>query len=95
MQQSNEACTSSSNRRSRVCQVYIWNVDTQPERKEDAKVQGSAASQPDLVLTGHVQDAKFAMAFHAREPRLISGGEQAAGHKLRVGMVCNYLERQT
>jgi hypothetical protein len=75
--------------------VYIWNVDTQPERKEDAKVQGSAASQPDLVLTGHVQDAKFAMAFHAREPRLISGGEQAAGHKLRVGMVCIYPGRQT
>ncbi|GAQ79765.1 nucleosome assembly factor [Klebsormidium nitens] len=54
--------------------VYVWNVDTQPERGADAKVAGSAASVPDLQLTGHKQFAEFALAFHPKEPRLISGG---------------------
>lgn len=58
-----------------LLQVYVWNVDTQPERGADAKVAGSAASVPDLELTGHKEFAEFALAFHPKEPRLISGGE--------------------
>ncbi|CAJ2661111.1 unnamed protein product [Trifolium pratense] len=51
--------------------VMIWSVESQPNR---TAVLGSPASTPDLVLTGHKDNAEFALAMCSTEPFVLSGG---------------------
>ncbi|GMH04081.1 hypothetical protein Nepgr_005920 [Nepenthes gracilis] len=52
--------------------VLIWDVETQPNRHA---VLGAAASRPDLILTGHQENAEFALAMCPAEPYVLSGGK--------------------
>uniref|UniRef100_A0A7C9DUA2 Histone-binding protein RBBP4-like N-terminal domain-containing protein n=1 Tax=Opuntia streptacantha TaxID=393608 RepID=A0A7C9DUA2_OPUST len=52
--------------------VLIWDVESQPSRHA---VLGTTASRPDLVLTGHQEDAEFALAMCSSEPLVLSGGK--------------------
>ncbi|KAG6780424.1 hypothetical protein POTOM_013281 [Populus tomentosa] len=57
--------------------VLIWDVDSQPNRHA---VLGATESCPDLVipgpiLTGHKDDAEFALAMCPTEPFVLSGGK--------------------
>ncbi|CAF2114579.1 unnamed protein product [Brassica oleracea var. botrytis] len=52
--------------------VLIWDVETQPNRHA---VLGAAHSRPDLVLTGHQDNAEFALAMCPTEPFVLSGGK--------------------
>ncbi|XP_042383327.1 WD-40 repeat-containing protein MSI4-like [Zingiber officinale] len=52
--------------------VLIWDVETQPNRHP---MLGAAESRPDLVLTGHQQNAEFALAMCPTEPFVLSGGK--------------------
>ncbi|XP_058774193.1 WD-40 repeat-containing protein MSI4-like [Vicia villosa] len=51
--------------------VLIWNVESQPNRNA---VLGAPTSVPDLVLTGHKDNAEFALAMCSTEPFVLSGG---------------------
>ncbi|KAK7273577.1 hypothetical protein RIF29_14633 [Crotalaria pallida] len=51
--------------------VYIWDVDAQPNR---SAAQGAPPSRPDLVLTGHEDNAEFALGMCPTEPFVLSGG---------------------
>ncbi|KAL9227842.1 hypothetical protein vseg_003487 [Gypsophila vaccaria] len=51
--------------------VYIWDVESQPNRPAN---MGAPASRPDLTLTGHQDDVKFALAMCSSEPLVLSGG---------------------
>ncbi|EEF34972.1 WD-repeat protein, putative [Ricinus communis] len=53
-------------------EVLIWDVDAQPNRHA---VLGATESRPDLVLTGHTDDAEFALAMCPTEPFVLSGGK--------------------
>ncbi|KAK7325119.1 hypothetical protein VNO77_29209 [Canavalia gladiata] len=52
--------------------VLIWNVETQPNRHA---VLDASTSRPDLVLTGHKDNAEFALAMCHTEPFVLSGGK--------------------
>ncbi|KAM7471823.1 hypothetical protein LguiA_010006 [Lonicera macranthoides] len=52
--------------------VFIWDVDIQPNRHA---VLGATESRPDLVLTGHQDNAEFALAMCPTEPFVLSGGK--------------------
>ncbi|CAH9056049.1 unnamed protein product [Cuscuta epithymum] len=52
--------------------VLIWDVDSQPNRNA---ALGAANSRPDLVLTGHQDNAEFALAMCPTEPFVLSGGK--------------------
>ncbi|CAN6457111.1 unnamed protein product [Victoria cruziana] len=52
--------------------VLIWDVEGQPNRQA---VLGASDSRPDLVLTGHTDNAEFALAMCPTEPLVISGGK--------------------
>ncbi|XP_059641600.1 WD-40 repeat-containing protein MSI4-like [Cornus florida] len=52
--------------------VLIWDVETQPNRHA---VLGASDSRPDLVLTGHQDNAEFALAMCPVEPFVLSGGK--------------------
>ncbi|KAK6911888.1 Histone-binding protein RBBP4, N-terminal [Dillenia turbinata] len=52
--------------------VLIWDVEAQPNRHA---VLGAADSRPDLVLTGHQDNAEFALAMCPVEPFVLSGGK--------------------
>ncbi|KHN32689.1 WD-40 repeat-containing protein MSI4 [Glycine soja] len=52
-------------------EVLIWDVETQPNRHA---VLGATTSRPDLVLTGHKDNAEFALAMCPTEPFILSGG---------------------
>ncbi|KAF3592320.1 hypothetical protein DY000_02020344 [Brassica cretica] len=52
--------------------VLIWDVETQPNRHA---VLGAATSRPDLILTGHQDNAEFALAMCPTEPFVLSGGK--------------------
>ncbi|CAH8324024.1 unnamed protein product [Eruca vesicaria subsp. sativa] len=52
--------------------VLIWDVDTQPNRHA---VLGAASSRPDLILTGHQDNAEYALAMCPTEPFVLSGGK--------------------
>lgn len=52
-------------------EVFIWDVEAQPNRHA---VLGAADSRPDLVLTGHKENAEFALAMCPTEPLVLSGG---------------------
>ncbi|KAF8093568.1 hypothetical protein N665_0383s0192 [Sinapis alba] len=52
--------------------VLIWDVETQPNRHA---VLGVANSLPDLILTGHQDNAEFALAMCPTEPFVLSGGK--------------------
>ncbi|KAJ8442935.1 hypothetical protein Cgig2_022301 [Carnegiea gigantea] len=45
--------------------VLIWDVESQPNRHA---VLGTTTSRPDLVLTGHQDNAEFALAMCSSEP---------------------------
>ncbi|KAK2368789.1 WD-40 repeat-containing protein MSI4 [Trifolium repens] len=51
--------------------VMIWSVESQPNR---TVVMGAPTSTPDLVLTGHKDNAEFALAMCSTEPFVLSGG---------------------
>ncbi|WCJ39532.1 Transducin family protein / WD-40 repeat family protein [Euphorbia peplus] len=55
--------------------VFIWDVEAQPNRQA---VLGSTPSRPDLVLTGHRDNAEFALAMCPTEPFVLSGGKDKA-----------------
>ncbi|KAJ3694985.1 hypothetical protein LUZ60_000362 [Juncus effusus] len=52
--------------------VLIWDVEAQPNRHT---VLGASESLPDLILTGHKQNAEFALAMCQTEPFVLSGGK--------------------
>ncbi|KAL3639766.1 WD-40 repeat-containing protein msi4 [Castilleja foliolosa] len=52
--------------------VLIWDVETQPNRQP---VLGATPSRPDLILTGHQDNAEFALAMSPTEPFVLSGGK--------------------
>ncbi|KNA18121.1 hypothetical protein SOVF_073690 [Spinacia oleracea] len=52
--------------------VLIWDVESQPNRHA---VLGATPSRPDLVLTGHKENAEFALATCPKEPYVLSGGK--------------------
>lgn len=52
--------------------VLIWDVESQPNRHA---VLGATFSRPDLILTGHQDNAEFALAMCATEPFVLSGGK--------------------
>ncbi|KAK7281622.1 hypothetical protein RIF29_09768 [Crotalaria pallida] len=51
--------------------VYIWDVNAQPNRSATPRV---SPSLPDLVLTGHEDNAEFALGMCPTEPFVLSGG---------------------
>ncbi|CAA2935328.1 WD-40 repeat-containing MSI4-like [Olea europaea subsp. europaea] len=53
-------------------EVLIWDVEAQPNRQA---VLGAAESRPDLVLSGHQDNAEFALAMCLAEPFVLSGGK--------------------
>ncbi|KAL0337289.1 UNVERIFIED_CONTAM: WD-40 repeat-containing protein MSI4 [Sesamum calycinum] len=53
-------------------EVLIWDVEAQPNRHA---LLGAADSRPDLVLTGHQDNAEFALAMCPAEPFVLSGGK--------------------
>ncbi|KAL7222042.1 hypothetical protein ACSBR1_023876 [Camellia fascicularis] len=52
--------------------VLIWDVEAQPNRHA---VLGAQDSRPDLILTGHQDNAEFALAMCPTEPFVLSGGK--------------------
>lgn len=52
--------------------VLIWDVEAQPTRHP---TYGATESRPDLVLTGHEENAEFALAMSRSEPFVLSGGK--------------------
>ncbi|KAL0726694.1 hypothetical protein Bca4012_022787 [Brassica carinata] len=52
--------------------VLIWDTETQPDRHA---VLGAPHSRPDLILTGHEDNAEFALAMFPTEPFVLSGGK--------------------
>ncbi|XP_068328242.1 WD-40 repeat-containing protein MSI4-like [Pyrus communis] len=52
--------------------VLIWDVEAQPNRHA---VLGATTSRPDLILTGHQDNAEFALALCPTEPYVLSGGK--------------------
>ncbi|CAH2077565.1 unnamed protein product, partial [Thlaspi arvense] len=52
--------------------VLIWDTETQPDRYA---VLGAPHSRPDLILTGHQDNAEFALAMSPTEPFVLSGGK--------------------
>ncbi|XP_052182469.1 WD-40 repeat-containing protein MSI4-like [Diospyros lotus] len=52
--------------------VLIWDVEAQPNRHA---VLGAQDSRPDLILTGHQDNAEFALAMCPIEPFVLSGGK--------------------
>ncbi|KAJ9551169.1 hypothetical protein OSB04_015214 [Centaurea solstitialis] len=52
-------------------EVLIWDIEAQPNRYA---VLGAAESHADLVLTGHADNAEFALAMCPSEPYVLSGG---------------------
>ncbi|KAL8171644.1 hypothetical protein V2J09_023448 [Rumex salicifolius] len=52
--------------------VLIWDVDSQPNRQA---ILGAPESRPDLILTGHEDNAEFALAMCSTEPLVLSGGK--------------------
>ncbi|KAJ4708645.1 WD-40 repeat-containing protein MSI4-like [Melia azedarach] len=52
--------------------VLIWDVEAQPNRHA---VLGATNSRPDLILTGHQDNAEFALAMCPTEPYVLSGGK--------------------
>lgn len=53
-------------------EVFVWNVDTQPNCQVAV---GASVSKPDLTLTGHTDDAEFALALSPAAPHVLSGGK--------------------
>uniref|UniRef100_A0A803P2V2 Histone-binding protein RBBP4-like N-terminal domain-containing protein n=1 Tax=Cannabis sativa TaxID=3483 RepID=A0A803P2V2_CANSA len=53
-------------------EVFIWDVEAQPNRHA---VFGATNSRPDLILTGHQDNAEFALAMCPTEPYVLSGGK--------------------
>ncbi|XP_050381128.1 WD-40 repeat-containing protein MSI4-like [Argentina anserina] len=52
--------------------VLIWDIEAQPNRHA---VLGATDSRPDLLLTGHQDNAEFALAMCPSEPFVLSGGK--------------------
>ncbi|KAK4361821.1 hypothetical protein RND71_017062 [Anisodus tanguticus] len=52
--------------------VLIWDVESQPNRHAALGVNNS---RPDLILTGHQDNAEFALAMCPSEPFVLSGGK--------------------
>ncbi|XP_074361683.1 WD-40 repeat-containing protein MSI4-like isoform X2 [Apium graveolens] len=52
--------------------VFIWDIESQPTRQANL---GSPVSRPDLILTGHKDNAEFALAMSPTEPFVLSGGK--------------------
>ncbi|KAG8380093.1 hypothetical protein BUALT_Bualt07G0157800 [Buddleja alternifolia] len=52
--------------------VFVWDVQTQRNRQS---VVGSNPSDPDLTLTGHKDNAEYALAMCPMEPFVLSGGK--------------------
>ncbi|ONM38808.1 WD-40 repeat-containing protein MSI4, partial [Zea mays] len=50
--------------------VLVWDVEAQPNRHA---VLGASESRPDLILTGHQENAEFALAMCPAEPYVLSG----------------------
>lgn len=59
-------------------EVFIWNVDTQPNRSPKDGKEGLSLkkpSRPDLVLVGHTSEASYALAMGQTTPSVLSGGQ--------------------
>ncbi|XP_078151925.1 WD-40 repeat-containing protein MSI4-like [Carex rostrata] len=52
--------------------VFIWDLKAQPNRHP---VERAAYSRPDAILTGHRENAVFALAMCPTEPFVLSGGK--------------------
>ncbi|KAL3829984.1 hypothetical protein ACJIZ3_018786 [Penstemon smallii] len=57
-------------------EVLIWDIEAQPNRQA---VLGATESRPDLVLSGHQDNAEYALAMCPAEPFVLSGDEVLTG----------------
>lgn len=53
-------------------ELLVWNIETQQDRTGDSSEK---SSKPDLTLTGHKDNAEFAMAVTSSAPLVASGGK--------------------
>ncbi|EPS59609.1 hypothetical protein M569_15196, partial [Genlisea aurea] len=53
-------------------EILIWDVESQPNRHA---LLGAQDSRPDLVLSGHQDNAEYALAMCPAEPFVLSGGK--------------------
>ncbi|KAJ8756229.1 hypothetical protein K2173_024776 [Erythroxylum novogranatense] len=53
-------------------EVLIWDVEAQPNRNTGS---GATESRPDLILTGHKDNAEYALSMCPSEPLVLSGGK--------------------
>ncbi|KAL1811321.1 hypothetical protein DCAR_0623395 [Daucus carota subsp. sativus] len=52
--------------------VLVWDIESQPNRQANL---ASPISRPDLILTGHKDNAEYALAMCPTEPFVLSGGK--------------------
>ncbi|CAI9761160.1 unnamed protein product [Fraxinus pennsylvanica] len=67
--------------------VLLWDVESQPNRHP---VLGASASCPDLVLTGHQDNAEFALAMCPAEPFVLSGASDYVTGELNFRLYAPY-----
>jgi|TARA_B110000305_G_scaffold234136_1_gene291676 histone-binding protein RBBP4 len=62
-------------------ELFVWDTETQPHRKtgpaaaSDRREENQTPSKPDLVLTGHAENAEFALAVRGDAFDVASGGK--------------------
>ena len=55
-------------------EVFVWNIENQPNRCEKGPTASTELSRPDLKLVGHKKNAEFALATSITAPIVASGG---------------------
>lgn len=55
-------------------QLYVWNLDTQPDRSGQKGFDAQRSSVPDLTLEGHEENAEFAMAVSSTQQAVVASG---------------------
>jgi len=55
-------------------ELYVWNVDRQPDQKKGTDKKWPCAPYAELVLTGHEKEAQFPLATCNVSPMVASGG---------------------
>lgn len=57
-------------------ELYVWDLDAQPDRTAEEKEKGPhAPSVATLVLEGHTDDAEYALGMCSAQPLVASGGK--------------------
>ncbi|KAK9818074.1 hypothetical protein WJX72_006679 [[Myrmecia] bisecta] len=56
-------------------ELFVWNLKNQPNRQGEKGEKKKELSVPDLTLTGHTDDAEFALGMGSAAPLVASGGK--------------------